>query len=87
MRYVVMPIEDVKIIFTDSELSTMRKSIDRTQVIIHEEILLRKRASLGLATLSNSETYEWTYPVYNYNTTELNNLLNSSEWSSSDTIN
>lgn len=81
MRYVIVPIEDAKVIFTDKELSTMRKSVDNTQVIVHEEILLRKRVSLGLDTLSNSETYEWTYPVYEYNTPELNNLLSSNAWS------
>ena len=89
MRFIIVPIEDMKVMFTEQELSTMRKSIDGTKVIVHEEVLLNKRNSLGLSTLLAEDTglVEWTYPVYNYNTTELNNLLNSSEWSSEETIN
>lgn len=89
MRFIVIPIEDMKVMFTEQELSTMRKSIDGTKVIVHEEVLIDKRNTLGLSTLPSEDTgiIEWTYPVYNYNTTELNNLLNSSEWSSEETIN
>lgn len=29
---------------------------------------------------------EWTYPNYNYNTDELNNLLNSDKWSNKEEI-
>lgn len=89
MKFIVVPIEDMKVMFTEQELSTMRKSIDGSQVIVHEEVLLNKRDSLGLSTLPTDDfgIIEWTYPVYNYNTTELNNLLNSSEWSSEETIN
>lgn len=82
MRFIIIPIEDAKIVFTEQELSTMRKSIDGTKVIVHEEVLLNKRDSLGLHTLptDNFGFIEWTYPTYNYNTTELNKLLNSKEW-------
>lgn len=82
MRFIVVPIEDMKVMFTEQELSTMRKSIDGSQVIVHEEVLLNKRDSLGLSTLLAEDTglIEWTYPTYNYNTTELNELLNSKEW-------
>lgn len=82
MRFIIVPIEDMKVMFTEQELSTMRKSIDDTKVIVHEEILLNKRNSLGLSILANEETglIDWTYPTYNYNTSELNMLLNSKEW-------
>lgn len=82
MRFIIVPIEDMKVMFTEQELSTMRKSIDGTKVIVHEEVLLNKRNSLGLSTLlaENTGLVEWTYPTYNYNTIELNKLLNSKEW-------
>ena len=82
MKFIIVPIEDMKVMFTEQELSTMRKSIDGSQVIVHEEVLLNKRNSLGLSTLLDEDTglVEWTYPTYNYNTTELNELLNSKEW-------
>ena len=45
-----------------------------------------KRNALGLATLPSEDAgqIEWTYPNYEYNTKELNNLLNSSEWASNE---
>lgn len=86
MRYIVMPIEDAQVVFTDNELSTMRKSVDGTEVIVHEEILVRKRNQMGLTTLLSEETgaIEWTYPVYEYNSVELNNLLQSEAWSNNE---
>lgn len=82
MRYIIIPITDLKIFFSDEEISHMRKSTDETKAIVHEEILLRKRDALGLATLPSEDIgqIEWTYPVYNYNSEELNTLLNTSEW-------
>lgn len=86
MKYIVLPIEDAKILFTDEELETHRKSVDGTKVIMHEETLIEKRNALGLATLPSEDAgqIEWTYPNYEYNTKELNNLLNSSEWASNE---
>lgn len=82
MRFIVIPIEDAEVVFTEEELSTMRKSLDGTKVIVHEEILIRKRNAMGLTTLPSEETgvIEWTYPVYNYKSEELDTLLNSDEW-------
>ena len=82
MRFIIIPIEDAKTVFTEEELSTMRKSLDGTKVIAHEEILVRKRNALGLTTLPSDETgvIEWTYPVYNYKSEEFDTLLNSDEW-------
>lgn len=82
MRFITMPIDDAKLIFSEDELSHMRKNIDETEVIVHENILVNKRNNLGLTTLPSEETgqFEWTYPVYEYNSSELNNLLNSEKW-------
>lgn len=82
MRFIIVPIEDMKVMFTEQELSTMRKSIDNTKVIVHEEVLIDKRNTLGFSTLPSEDAgiIEWTYPTYTYNSNELNNLLNSKEW-------
>lgn len=34
MRFIIVPIEDMKVMFTEQELSTMKKSIDGTKVIV-----------------------------------------------------
>ena len=82
MKYIVLPITDAKIAFSEEELNTMRRNVADTEVLVHEEILLRKREALGMSTLPINEdgTFQWTYPVYEYNTEELNNLLVSKEW-------
>lgn len=88
MKYIVLPILDAKQIFTEEELSTMRKSTDETEIIIHEEILISKREAMGMSILPSEETgqIEWTYPVYEHNTETFNNLLNSEEWASNENI-
>lgn len=85
MRFIVIPIEDAKMVFTEEELSTMRKSLDKTKVIAHEEILVKRRNAMGLITLPSEETgvIEWTYPVYDYKSEELDALLSSDEWADS----
>lgn len=82
MRFIIVPIEDMKVMFTEQELSIMRKSIDGTKIIVHEEVLINKRNTLGLSTLPSEDIgiIEWTYPTYTHNSNELNNLLNSKEW-------
>ena len=70
MKYIVLPIEDAKIVFSEEELNTMRRNVADTEVLVHEEILLRRREALGMSTL----------PINEYNTEELNNLLVSKEW-------
>lgn len=79
-----MPISDAKLVFTDNELAHMRKNIEETEVIVHEDILLQKRSLLGLATLPSEDTgqIEWTYPVYEYGSEGLNMLLCGSSWNS-----
>lgn len=82
MKFIVLPLIDAQFIFTEEELAHMRKNVDETEVIVHEEILVEKRNAMGLTTLPSEETgqIEWTYPVYEYNSEELNNLLNSKNW-------
>lgn len=88
MKFIVLPIEDAKIIFSEKELETHRKSIDGSQVIVHEETLLEKRKTLEFRELPTDTdgTIQWTYPSYEYNTDELNNLLENDEWSSKEEI-
>lgn len=88
MKFIVLPISDAKLIFTSEELEKMRKSTDDTEVIVHEEILINKRQSLGLAILTDEETgqIEWTYPNYEYNSKELNDLLDSDKWSDKESL-
>lgn len=88
MKFIVLPIEDAKIIFSEKELETHRKSIDGTEVIVHEETLLEKRQALDMSTLPTDEIgkIQWTYPNYEYNTDELNTLLESDKWSSKEDI-
>lgn len=85
MKYIVLPIEDAKIVFSEEELNTMRRNVADTEVLVHEEILLRKREALGMSTLPVNEdgTLQWTYPVYEYNSQSLNGLLSSAKWSKS----
>lgn len=82
MRFVVLPLIDAQFIFTEEELAHMRKNVDETEVIVHEEILIEKRNAMGLTTLQSEDTgqIEWIYPNYEYNSEELNNLLESDKW-------
>lgn len=88
MKFIVLPITDAKIMFSEKELETHRKSIDGTQMIFHEETLLKKRKMLGLAELpaDENEVIQWTYPNYEYGSKELNDLLESDKWSSKEDI-
>lgn len=83
MKFIVLPLEDAKLVFTEQELETHRKSIDETEVIVHEETLLEKIQALGMSVLTTDENgaIQWTYPNYEYNTDELNTLLESDKWS------
>lgn len=82
MKYIVIPIEDAQIVMTQDELEHARKSVDGSEVLVHEETLVRKRNTMGFITLpADDGSFEWTYPVYEYESEELNELLNSNEWS------
>lgn len=81
MKFIILPIEDARTIFQEDELNSLRKSVDGTEVIVHEEILIEKRKQLGFSTLPNEEgDIEWTYPNYQYNTDEFNSLLQGEKW-------
>lgn len=84
MKFIVIPIEDAQLVFTEEELNRARKNVEGTEVIVHEEILLKKRQEAGLSTLPTDDTgeFEWTYPVYQYRSKELDDLLNSDDWTS-----
>lgn len=88
MKFIVLPLEDAKLVFTEQELETHRKSIDGTEVIVHEETLLEKRQALDISTLPTDEVgkIQWTYPNYEYGSKELNDLLESDKWSSKEDI-
>lgn len=89
MKFIILPIEDAKVLFNEEELSTYRKSIDGTEVLFHEEILLERREQLGLSILPNEDTgiIEWTYPNYEYDTKEFDDLLHSNKWLDVDKLN
>ena len=81
MKYIVIPIEDAQIVMTQDELEHARKSVDGSKILVHEETLVRKRNAMGFITLpADNEDFEWTYPVYEYESEELDTLLNSNEW-------
>lgn len=83
MKYLVIPVEDARAAgFSEEEISHMRRSADGTQAIVHEETLLRRRAAMGLQTLPSDDTgvVEWTYPVYEHGSPELDALLSSGQW-------
>ena len=42
MRFIILPIEEAAEVFTPEELEYARKSVDGTQIIMHEEILLQR---------------------------------------------
>lgn len=65
MKYIILPINDAKLIFTEEELNTIRKSTNETEVIVHEEILLNKRQAMRISILPTDDNGEnqWTYSV------------------------
>ena len=82
MKFIIIPIEDAEVLFTSGEIEHARKSVDEQQMIVHEEILINKRNIIGIQTLPTEDTgqFEWTYPVYEHNSKELEDLLNSKQW-------
>lgn len=87
MNFITIPLTDAAEVFTSDELEAARKSIDGKEVLVHEEILLQKKVERGLMTLpTDGEPVVWTYPVYKYNSNELNELLNSDKWYENDEL-
>ena len=87
MNFIIIPLADAAEVFTSDELEAARKSIDGKEVLVHEEILLQKKVERGLMTLpTDGEPVVWTYPVYAYNSKELDTLLDSDKWTSKEEI-
>lgn len=88
MKFIVLPIEDAKLIFSEKELETHRKSVDGAEIIVHEETLTEKQEAMGMTILPGEETgqIEWTYPNYEYNSDELNSILDSDKWNKEEII-
>ncbi|WP_347037208.1 hypothetical protein [Bacteroides faecis] len=91
MKYIVFPSEKLDEIpqeMLDDLHLTPRKSVDGTQVImklVHYETLFPSVMTLPL--LDDEETpQEPVYPYPTYEGEDLNVLLSSPEWSSSDSI-
>ena len=91
MKYIVFPTEKLNEIpqeVLDDLHLTPRKSVDGTQVImkiVHYEALFPSIMTLPL--LDEEETpQEPVYPYPTYEGEDLNVLLSSPEWSSSDSI-
>lgn len=91
MKYIVFPSENLNAIpqeVLDELHLTPRKSVDGTQVImklVHYEALSPSVMTLPL--LDDEETpQEPVYPYPTYEGEDLNVLLSSPEWSSSDSI-
>lgn len=91
MKYIVFPTEKLNEIpqeVLDELRLTPRKSVDGTQVImklVHYETLFPSVMTLPL--LDEEETpQEPVYPYPTYEGEDLNVLLSSPEWSSSDSI-
>lgn len=82
MRFVILPVEDAEVVVPQDVMAHVRKSVDGTKVLMHENLLLQYRENRGLSTLEDPDTGEiqWTYPVYNYGDEDFANLLGSSEW-------
>lgn len=87
MNFIIIPLADAAEVFTSDELKAARKSIDGKEVLVHEEILLQKKIERGLMTLpTDGEPVVWTYPVYAYNSKELDALLDSDKWTSKEEL-
>lgn len=90
MQYTKFPSDDLLTVSQetlDSLNLVPRTSIDGTEILmkcIHYAILFPEKLIMTLAEDGETETIVYPYPVYEGE--ELNTLLASSEWSSSDSI-
>ena len=87
MDFVVLPVADAIDMGIDIEYS--RKNLLQTQVLLHKEFIFEAYEKLGqvIQTLDENDNPIIQYPdipspVYDSNSEELDNLLNSSDWSS-----
>lgn len=87
MEFVVLPVADALDMGIDIEYS--RKNLLQTQVLLHKEFIFEAYEKLGqvIQTLDENDNPiiqypDIPYPIYDSNSEELDNLLNSSDWSS-----
>lgn len=87
MEFVVLPVADALDMGINIEYS--RKNLLKTRVLLHKEFILEAYEKLGqvIQTLDENDNPiiqypDILYPVYDSNSEELDNLLNSSDWSS-----
>lgn len=74
MRFYIVPVETLKEI--DSDWETRRISVDGTEALIRDTILL----SLLPQPLNDSEVQELPYESYDSNSEEFKTLITSDEW-------
>lgn len=74
MRFYIVPVETLKEI--DPDWETRRISVDGTEALIHDTILL----SLLPQPLNDSEVQELPYESYDSNSEEFKTLITSDEW-------
>lgn len=86
MRFVILPVEDAEVVVPQDVMAHVRKSVDGTKVLMHENLLLQYRETMGFPTLEDPDTGEiqWTYPVYNYGDDVFADLLGGPEWTEID---
>lgn len=88
MKYIVFPVEKLNEVpqeVLDELHLAPRKSIDGTEVIMkvaNYEMLFPSVMTLPELGEETPQEPEIPYPVYDSNSEELDNLLNSSDWSS-----
>lgn len=78
MEFTVIPKNDLAELFSPEEIAEMRHSIDGKTIMIHYEKVVEW---LPMALSEDSEI-GFPYPVYESNSKEFSDLLESSNWNS-----
>lgn len=78
MEFTVIPKNDLAELFSPEEIAEMRHSIDGKTIMIHYEKVVER---LPMALSEDSEI-DFPYPVYESNSKEFSDLLESSSWNS-----
>jgi len=77
MRWLVIPIEELKLF--DKDWEYRRKSVDGTKAIIHEN-LYNELVPPAMNIPEKEEEFEITYPFPVLNEIEINKMLDTEEW-------
>lgn len=78
MEFTVIPKNDLAELFSPEEIAEMRHSIDGKTIMIHYEKVVER---LPMALSEDSEI-DFPYLVYESNSKEFSDLLESSNWNS-----